>query len=395
MSVGLQLVGGYRIGRRLDQGRANPVYEATDAAGRARLVMRLLRGTRRLDPSLAQACRSEIERVARLRHPHIASLLTLDTTRDGVPYLVRELVPGEPLEAYLARRGRLQLGEVVRLVTPIALTLAAVHQLGLIHGDLRPSKLFVQGVDGEVAFTKLVSFGLWRLHGDRRGPGAQARLARYSSPELTAGHPSIDGRSDQFALAAIAYRMLAGVDAFPGDDVAAVLQAVLQLAPRPLAASGVCNDDVDAVLRRALAKRPEDRFESAPAFAAALEAAAAGLPVEITRPVSMGQIEGSAMMLTPPARPAPPAVPAVQPKLEMGDEVSESFFDDGRRQEASGVFTEPPPPVRRSLDRVPGYHRGPLLLLVMILGLGAGLGWWTGWRPDDLGTWTQLLNLRP
>jgi eukaryotic-like serine/threonine-protein kinase len=373
MTGGLQLVGGYRIGRRLDRGRANPVYEATDAGGRARLVMRLLRGAGRLDAGLADACRNEIARVARLRHPHIASLLTLDTTRDGVPYLVRELVPGEPLQEYLARRGRLPIGEVVRLLTPVALTLAAVHQLGLIHGELRPSKIFVDGEVGasgvarlrraepiaggsepfegseldRVAFTKLVSFGLWRLHSDRRGPGAQAQLARYSSPELIEGHPSIDGRSDQFALAAIAYRMLAGVDAFPGDDVAAVLQAVLQLAPRPLAASGLCSDDVDAVLRRGLAKRPDDRFESVPAFAAALEAAAAGLPVEITQPVMMGQIEASALMMTPPARPAP--------ELDL-------------------------PPMHRTPapSPLPAEHRGPSLLrlLLVIAGLGAGLGWW-------------------
>jgi serine/threonine protein kinase len=349
----LALAGTYRLGRRLDDGRTNEIYEATAPGGRGRVVIRFLQRTLQMPPEVNRACRAEITVLSRLRHPHIAWLLSLDSTPDGVPFVVREHVEGQTLEAYLGHRaaaGRpavLSLADMVRVVTPIALTLAAVHQVGIIHGELRPSKLFVYDAGGTPRFGKLVGFGLWRLHGDRQGPGALAACTRYMSPELLRGGEDIDGRSDQFALAAIVYRMLSGTEAFPGDDVTAVMRAVVQQSPRSLAQSGIVSAEVDAVIRRALSKRPGDRYETVAAFAAALEAAAAGLPDEVTRPVVVDQIVAAA-----PTAVARPPLPRARPAARD-----------------------------RSLDRIPWDHRPPLALLGLLLALTAGVAWWTGWQP--------------
>jgi serine/threonine protein kinase len=388
----LALAGTYRLGRRLDDGRTNEIYEATAPGGRGRVVIRFLRRTLQLPPAVKQACRGEIALISRLRHPHIAWLLSLDSTPDGVPYVVREHVAGQTLEAYLGRQTVVSLAETVRLATPIALTLAAVHQLGIIHGELRPSKLFVYDAGGTPRFGKLVGFGLWRLHSDRQGPGAMAATTRYTSPELLQGAERIDGRSDQFALAAIVYRMLSGADAFPGDDVTAVMRAVLQLPPRSLAQEGIVSAEVDAVIRRALAKRPDDRYETIAAFAAALEAAAGGLADEITRPVAVDQIEEAAPLDFPAPRTAPaahrpqPAPAAHRPQPAPAAHRPQPAPAAHRPQPAPAVARSPHPRARpaardRSLDRIPWDHRPPLALLGLVLALAAGTAWWTGWQP--------------
>jgi serine/threonine-protein kinase len=379
----MESVGGYRIGRRLDEGRTNEIYEATGPGGRGRVVIRFLRRSSQMPPPTRQACRAEIARVARLRHPHIAAVLSLDAAPDGAPFLVREHLAGETLEAHLGRRGRVRLDEAVRLATHVALTLSAVHQIRVVHGDLRPSKVFVYDAGGCIRFGKLVGFGLWRLRGDRQGPGARAHPARYTSPELTSGAGVVDGRADQFALAAIVYRMLAGVDAFRGDDVAAVLRAVLEQAPVPLTELGEVSPAVNAVVLRGLAKRPADRYETIAAFAAALEAAAAGHADEVTRPVAVDGAEAfipvapdeitrpvaDDQIVGPPSWPARPADPA--PRLAPASRAR--------------------PVIAAARPRRP--RARPWLVLGLVLSMGAGLAWWTDWRPPEYRSLDSLQQL--
>jgi serine/threonine protein kinase len=363
------LVAGYRLVRRLDEGGANETYEASSDGAPGPVVVKLLGRARAAGASATEACLSEATSVGRLGHPHIASLRAVGRLPDGTPYVAREYLEGETLEAHLRRERRLDPQEAARLVTRIAAALAAAHQVGTIHGELRPHKIFLTEAAGYAGrFVKIVGFGVWRMAGDRRGPGARAETARFTSPELTDGSEAVDGRTDQFSLAAIAYRMITGVDAFPGDDVAAVLRGVLHGTPAPLPQPAL-----DTVIRRGLARDPRARFGTILEFAAALEEAAAGAPGEVTRPVATAQIVS--------VEPAPPGTPGVQPTAEMDDEISESFFEDGWRQERSGWYTETPPPYRGRLDRVPK-HRGPALLLMGgLLAAAAVVIWWTGWRP--------------
>jgi serine/threonine protein kinase len=360
-----RVLDGYQLGHRLDDGKSNEVYEATAFGTEQRVVIRFLTRALGLDPRTRQKNLAEVALIGHLRHPHIASLLMVGCTADGVPYLVRERLAGETLASRLRRQGPVSPRVTVGLVNQIASALDAVHNLGLIHGELRPAKVFLEDESGDPGwFVKLAGFGLWRLHSDRQGPGAMANIARYTSPELTEGAGTPDGRTDQFSLAALAYRLLAGADAFPGDDVAAVLQAVLAPAPRSLVELGAATAAVDGIIRRGLSRRPADRFASAGEFARALEEAVLGPPSEITKPVAMNQIEE--------VSPVPVVVRA-----------------PARRRT---------PHPARSAAR-PHRSRGrSLMLLVFLLGVTAAAGWWSGWRPPrDLqpSSMWQSLRLQP
>jgi serine/threonine protein kinase len=366
-------LGGYELGARLNEGGADEVYAARGGSPPIDVVVKLMRRALTAGVPACKAWRREVPLVARFVHPHIARVLAVGETKEGVPYVVGERLEGQTLRSHLDRCGRLAAPEALALVRAIGSALAAAHEAGVIHGELRPSKVFVGAQSGAGPSVKVVDFADRHLSGDRRGPWAMAEPTRFMAPELlaqeedAAGEP-IDGRADQFALAAIAYRMLAGVDAFPGDDVAAVFHAVLGGAPRPLAGLTGCSPAVDAVIRRGLARWPQQRFASVSALVTALEEALADSIAEVTRPVSNVQIMSEA------------AMPAAQPEVDM-DDVSESFFDEGRRQEASGLFAETPAPYRGSLTRVPRTRGPALLLLTFLFAAGGAAAWWTDWRP--------------
>jgi serine/threonine protein kinase len=274
------VVGCCQIGPRLDAGPLNEVYEASCPGHSGPLVIELRPGGSTLDPMTVQACRSEVALVGHLRHPHIASLLELGTTPDGVPYLVREHVEGETLEAILARR-RLTAPELVNVVKQAAAALATAHGVGVIHGDLRPNKLLLTEAGSSV---KLLGFGLWRLRTHRR---REARPAAdgYTARELATGaaEVEVDGRADQFSLAAIAYRAFVGLEAFGYDD--------LDHPHVPLDEFAGCPPAVEQVFRLGLSRQPAHRFRTIRQFAAALERAVDGVPPAIDEAVALAKHE--------------------------------------------------------------------------------------------------------
>jgi serine/threonine protein kinase len=335
-------VGGYRLGKRLDDGAGNETYEAFHPGLSRRLTIELLR---RGDPRSREACRHDAELVGGCAHPNIAALIGTGVTPDGVPFLVREYVDGETLVQVLARRGPMPVAEVARMVAALAAALGAAHGVSVIHGQLRPGKIFLQRAAGYPGgFVRVVDFGLWRLGGQRRSP-------HYTAPELLvagASPPPIDARSDQFSLAAIAYRMIAGVDPFPGDDPGAVAGAILHGVPRPLDSLVRCDVLVGAVIRRGLSQVPALRFDTVEELASALRDAVHHRTPEIAAPIVEAQFvcrttaaahaadgTGDAMIVEQDQRPAYP----------------------GRRR--SGGRTA--------------------LLITLLLALG-GAAWWRGWR---------------
>jgi hypothetical protein len=213
-----------------------------------------------------------------------------------VAYLVMEYLHGETLEAVLESRRRLPVAQVVDIVEQVAAALAAAHARGVVHRDLKPANIWLTP-DARGGFhVTLLDFGIAKLRDDQFGRGEQApRVHRplsagdvdaavstatqvgesigtpaYMSPEQCVGD-AVDLRSDVYSFGVVVYQMLAGELPFRGDTTALLRQHFVADVP-PLPTDAGVTSEVEAVLRRALAKEPESRFQSATAFAAALRA---------------------------------------------------------------------------------------------------------------------------
>ena len=177
---------------------------------------------------------------------------------------------------------------MVPIIKAIASALEAAHKAGVVHREVRPDNIFVANVTGyEQGFLKLLDFGVSRLNaGPSPGSNLATTAARYLAPEQARGHAAeVDARTDQYALAALAYRMLSGTDAFGGNDVISVLYRVLNEAPRSADRAGPGRHDVDSIIRKAMSRDKRLRFDSVFVFAKALEDAASGNSRVVSRPV--------------------------------------------------------------------------------------------------------------
>ena len=236
-ATGVVLGDTYIVGRRIGRGAMGDVYEAQHVRLPGHFAVKLLlpelQGNQ---DAFARFCR-EAEIMSQLRHPNIVQIFDFNVAPDARPYFVMEYLQGRDLEARL-RAGPLPLPAVTRVVGAVSSALALAHAHGVVHRDLKPANVFLATVDGQTdELVKVLDFGISKV----RAAAAQISQAvdllgtpSYMSPEQARGQTdAIDGRTDQFALAAIAYRMLTGQDPFQGDDTAAVLYQVVHEDPPP------------------------------------------------------------------------------------------------------------------------------------------------------------------
>ncbi|SDY91329.1 serine/threonine protein kinase [Micromonospora pattaloongensis] len=265
----------YRLEEHLATGGMGEVWRARDLAlGRTVAVKVLLRSLVR-DPDFAARFRAEARMMAALRHPGVVDVYDCgeDDLSDGehVLYLVMEYVEGEPLSRRIATAGRLDLPEAMSVVAQAARALHAAHGSGIVHRDVKPSNLLVQP-NGTV---KLVDFGVARSAAVTSVTGTNAIVgtALYMAPEQARGRP-VSAATDIYALGAVAYHCLSGHPPFPGDNPLEVAVRHLHDTPPPLPADVPA--PARALVERALAKEPADRYPSAAALARDARAILAG-----------------------------------------------------------------------------------------------------------------------
>jgi serine/threonine protein kinase len=211
-------------------------------------------------------------------------------------------------------------------VAQMASALAAAHTRGVVHRDLKPQNVFVIPMAGQAReFVKIVDFGISTVKGAAPSPGRAgddagelvAGTPQYMSPEQATGMGPVDGKTDQFALAAMAYEMLTGQQAFPGKSLPAVLLNILHGEPAPLPATVLATLGIqgDAALRRALSKRAEERYDDVLEFAQAMqEAVLWGSGLRTPRPVDVTEALADVATL---------ATPSLSPSMELA--VHEGF----------------------------------------------------------------------
>jgi eukaryotic-like serine/threonine-protein kinase len=256
----------YRIVRKLGEGGMGEVYAAHDDRLDRPVAIKRLRPDRSDEKERERLWR-EARAAASVNHPNICQLYEIDSEGDEL-FLAMELLDGEPLSARLAR-GALPPGDAGQIGLSVLGALGALHFKGIVHRDLKPSNIFLaqHGV-------KLVDFGLARpLTGvsDLTIPGMVMGTPRYMAPEQIEGGV-VDARSDLFVLGAVLYEMVAGRPAFNGSSVFAVARAITNEEPAALGGSPSAVA-LDRVIHRALRKQPDDRYQTAAAFAQELRTA--------------------------------------------------------------------------------------------------------------------------
>lgn len=297
LAVGAVL-GDFEIRGRLGAGGMGVVLRAHDRRHGGEVALKVLPARLAGDPVVVERFRREARAAFELRDPHVVPVHGFGEV-DGRLYLSMRLVDGEDLARVLARRAPLEPRRAARIVRQAAHALDAAHAAGLVHRDVKPANLLV--VEDRDDFTALTDFGIARAVGPDPDTaltetGATVGTLAYLAPERLAGRTPVDGRADVYSLTCVLVEMLTGRTPFPEADPAAVLTAHLMAPPprvtgrRPGLAPGW-----DDVVARGMAKDPADRFPTAGALAAAVDALAGDRPVSdptlrATAPVPLGPI---------------------------------------------------------------------------------------------------------
>ena len=275
--TGRLLAGRYRLTERIDRGGTAEVWRARDERLDRDVAVKVLGAE--AEPAFRERFTMEARRAAAVSHPHIVTVF--DEGQDGNDaFIVMEEVRGRSLRDIIAERGALPAAEVATLVAQIAGALDATHETGLVHLDVKPANVIVDGSGN----AKLTDFGIARAARDSE-ERELVGTARYIAPERVEGNP-VSARTDVYGLALIAYELLTGEAAFPGAENEDLLRDRLERgAPHIRSADAGLSATADTVIARGLARDPERRYPTAGAFAEALSDAVNDPVTRVLRPI--------------------------------------------------------------------------------------------------------------
>lgn len=268
------VAGRYRLEARCGEGSFAEVYQALDMTHGGKRAVKLLRREHLVVPDLRARFAREIELLARLDHPHIVRIV--DHGEDeGQPYFVMPLLRGESLRTVLRQRppsATLPWAEGAELVRQLLRALEALHAAAIVHRDLKPANAMVTLVPRLGPQLVLIDLGLATHHSADASvmPSPDYGAPAYRAPELWRGEPA-DVRSDIYSIGALFYEVLTNAPPFAGPDLRAQHLGAEPVAPRTRAPRAQIPETIEALVLRALAKDPADRFASAAAFIDRLE----------------------------------------------------------------------------------------------------------------------------
>ena len=297
----LEALGKYEIKRQLGRGAMGTVYEGWDPIIARRVAIKTVRLPDASDPETEEALarfRREAQAAGRLTHPNIVGVFDYGETND-LAYIVMEYVDGPPLKDVLDKHERFVLADIVRIMEDLLGGLQFSHERGVVHRDIKPANVMLT----TAGQAKIADFGIARIESSSMTQaGTVLGTPAYMSPEQFMGQV-VDARSDIYSSGVLLYQLLTGERPFEGGMSAIMHKALNTEPPSPSQLSVTAPPSFDAVVRRAMAKRPEDRFATATAFIEAVR-------IAVANPVVTVSEDEATMIAAPPAGGAAAAVAA-------------------------------------------------------------------------------------
>jgi len=308
--IGATLGGKYRVLQQIGRGGMGIVYEAEHLGLGKRVAVKLMQEKYTHDSEAVARFHREALAAGRIGNPHIIEIFDIGTAPDGRSYVVMELLNGYPLSKVIEMGGALPPWRALQLMKQVLRAVGAAHTKGIIHRDLKPDNIFLISQSEDHDFVKLLDFGISKVVSVEEyatvtkltTTGVVMGTPLYMAPEQALGN-TIDRYADIYACGVIFYEMLAGHPPFEGPTYAVLVAKLLTAAPPPLdeLRPGLPPALVRAV-HRALEKEPQDRFESAEAFAAALPSGGSPSSLELAGTLDGGSIAGARAVSARPGR---------------------------------------------------------------------------------------------
>ena len=357
--------GRYRIVRKLGSGGMANVYLAEDEDLGRRVAIKILNDRYANDDLFIERFRREAKSAAGLSHPNIVSIYDRGEA-EGTYYIAMEVIEGRSLKELILTRGALPVDTAIGYAKQLLEALRFAHRHGIIHRDIKPHNVLVsadQHVKANEPRLKVTDFGIAR-HGASQmtEAGSIMGTAQYLSPEQARGAP-VTAASDLYSAGVVLYEMLTGKVPFTGDSAIEIAMKHVNELPRPPSnLRAEIPPELDQIVLRALAKEPEDRYQTAEEFIEDLERVEAGLPISratataatalLVAPVGdatevLSAESPTRVVAPPPSAPATPRRPPTYPP--------------------AGGYGEPPRKRRRWV---------PWLLVLLLLAAAAFAGWW-------------------
>ena len=299
-------LGRYEILGELGRGAMGVVYRARDPIIDRVVALKTinLALTGAALASFEERFFQEARSAGRLNHPNIVTIYDAGKA-DGVAYIAMEFLEGTSLREILDEHPPLSIPRILETVAQVARGLAYAHENGVVHRDIKPANVIVL----RNRRPKITDFGIARL-GEADGVGSErAGSPKYMSPEQIRGDVTLDGRSDVFSLGTVLYEMLTGKAPFAGETVTDIMQSVLEYTPPvPSVVDGHVPPELDGVVMRMLAKRPDDRYPSARSLFRELRRVDENFTAraEHAPPEPETRVEPDALLPVPPKTPAGP-----------------------------------------------------------------------------------------
>jgi serine/threonine-protein kinase len=306
ISPGQVIDGKYRIVRLLGTGGMGAVYEGENTRIRRKVAIKMLHLSVSTQADVVKRFEREAQASALVGSEHICEVLDLGVLADGTRYMVMEYLDGETLSGRIKHHGRLMPYQSIPLLLQILEALGAAHAAGIIHRDLKPDNVFILPQrSGMKDFIKILDFGVSKFAqtgGEEMNvtrAGAVVGTPYYMSPEQAKGSSAIDARTDVYAIGVLLYQATTGQVPYQAETFNELLfKIVLEVAPPPQVYVPDIDPEFAGIIMRAMAREPEQRFQSCAEFAAALQA--------------FHTARSSALPAAPPAAAPPKRAPATQ-----------------------------------------------------------------------------------